>query len=335
MKQLRSVFSGASVASKNLQWYGSSRCFSNKSTKSSSIDISGVYPPIPTPFTSNGQIDYVKLQENFHTWNASDFAGYVVMGSNGEAVSLKEDEKLDLVRNVKKMSKPTSTIIAGLGLPTTEQTIEICNRVAEEKTANAALIVSPSFYKGQMNELVLRKFYEDVADNSKLPIIVYSVPANTNLDLSSSLVTALAQHPNIIGLKDSGGDIAKISEIVYNVPKDFQVLAGSAGFMLPALLMGCVGGICALANVLGDQVCLLYRLFKDNDLKKAVALQQSLISPNYMVTRRFGVPGLKAAMDLKQGLYGGVCRAPLLSLNDVDEKVLVQTFAKCGYPLVR
>ncbi|CAL8078080.1 unnamed protein product [Orchesella dallaii] len=335
MKQLRSMFSGASLASKHFYAFGSSRCFSNTSVNSSFIDISGVYPPIPTAFSSNGKIDYVKLQENFNTWNTFDFAGYVVMGSNGEAVSLKEDEKLDLVRNVKKMSKPTSTIIAGLGLPTTDQTIEICNRVAEEQTAHAALIISPSFYKGQMNDLVLRKFYEDVADKSKLPIILYSVPANTTIDLSTSLVTALSQHPNIIGLKDSGGDITKISEIVYNVPKDFQVLAGSAAFMLPALLMGCVGGICALANVLGDQVCLLYKLFKDNELKKAVALQKTLISPNAMVTRRFGVPGLKAAMDLKQGLHGGRCRAPLLPLNDGDHKSLVEAFEKCGHPLSR
>ncbi|XP_035230641.1 4-hydroxy-tetrahydrodipicolinate synthase-like [Stegodyphus dumicola] len=172
----------------------------------------------------------------------------------------------------------------GIKCSATLRTIELTNKMADNG-ANAALVISPFFYKGRMNDDALYDHYIKVADGSKIPIILYSVPANTNLDLSSSLVAKLAEHPNIIGMKDSGGDITKIAHIVHKTKtKDFQVLAGSASFLYPALCVGCVGGVVALANPLSKQVCELYQYAMDGKHDEACNLQHRLIGPNLCVS---------------------------------------------------
>jgi 4-hydroxy-2-oxoglutarate aldolase len=198
--------------------------------------------------------------------------------------------------------------------------------VGKDQSADAALVITPSFYRGRMTDSALQTHYEAVADASPIPVILYSVPMNTNLDLSVDVILKLAEHKNIIGLKDSSGDIGKISRIVY-ATKDqkFQVLVGSAGVLLPALLMGSVGGICGLANILPNQVCEVYDLFRNNQLEAAISLQQRLVLPNIMVTRKFGVSGLKKVMDMV-GLYGGPTRPPLLPVEPAEVKQLKQVF---------
>lgn len=157
-------------------------------------------------------------------------------------------------------------------------------------------------------------------------MILYSVPGNTGIDLDAEVVIKLAQHPNIIGFKDSGGDVAKLGYIVHQTQGvGFQVLAGSASFLLPALLMGCVGGICALANPLGKPICDLQLLYHKGDLKTAVQLQHRLIAPNTAVTKTYGVPGLKMAMNWF-GYYGGPTRSPLQPLNEAETQKLRQVF---------
>ncbi|KAK3528230.1 hypothetical protein QTP86_027681 [Hemibagrus guttatus] len=170
-----------------------------------------------------------------------------------------------------------------------------------------------------------------VADSSPIPIVLYSVPANTFLDLPVDAVVQLSQHPNIVGIKDSGGDITRISLIVYKTrSQDFQVLAGSAGFLMAAYSVGAVGGVCALANVLGQQVCELAQLCTSGQWDRARDLQYRLIEPNTAVTRKFGIPALKQAMDWF-GYQGGVCRSPLQPLSKVELENLRADFSLNGW----
>uniref|UniRef100_A0A8C7JWN7 4-hydroxy-2-oxoglutarate aldolase, mitochondrial n=1 Tax=Oncorhynchus kisutch TaxID=8019 RepID=A0A8C7JWN7_ONCKI len=183
--------------------------------------------------------------------------------------------------------------------------------------ADLVLVVTPCFYKGMMDSRALVHHFTQVADSS--------------LDLPVDAVVRLAQHPNILGLKDSGGDITRIALIVHKTkPQDFQVLAGSAGFLMAAYSVGCVGGVCALANVLGREVCELEQLCVSGRWEEASALQQRLIEPNTAVTRKFGVPALKQAMEWF-GYHGGTCRSPLQPLSEAESQQLRLDFSTNGW----
>ncbi|XP_029197438.2 4-hydroxy-2-oxoglutarate aldolase, mitochondrial-like [Acropora millepora] len=309
----------------------SRRSFHNTSSlfvsgkESSSIDLSGIFPPIVTPFEDDEEVSYAKLEENFSKWNDIPFKGYVVQGSNGEYPYLRPDEKIDLVRKVRELAPKDKLIIAGSGCEATRDTIEMTKKMAEAG-ADAALVVTPCFYKNQMTVDALEKHFVKVAENSLIPVILYSVPANTGIDLVAQCVNKLSSHPNIVGLKDSGGDISKIGYILHETAaNDFQVLAGSASFLLASYHLGAVGGVCALANVLGREVCHLHEAFKQGKIEEAKLLQHKLILPNIAVTKNGGVPALKKSMEFF-GYYGGPTRSPLLPLKDSSILELKEIF---------
>lgn len=281
------------------------------------LDLSGVYPPICTPFNQDESIAWDKLEKNMKKWNQENLAGYLVEGSNGEYCYLSKEERVDLVRAVKSL-KSDKLLLAGSGCESTGATIEMTSLMAEAG-ADAAVVITPCYFKNKMNSPALEKHFTSVADASPIPVILYSVPANTGIDLGVDVVAGLAKHPNIIGMKDSGGDITKIASVVHSTAgENFQVLAGSASFLLPAFVVGAVGGICALANVLPKQVCELEQLYLHNKLNEAKHLQHKLIAPNSAVTKGLGVPGLKQSLDWF-GFYGGPCRAPLISELTLQE----------------
>lgn len=204
-------------------------------------------------------------------------------------------------------------------------------RAMAQVGADAAVIVTPCYFKAKMNGEALKQHYLKVADNVPIPVVLYSVPANTGIDLPVEIVKELSQHPNIIGMKESGGDIAKIGQMVHLTKgEDFQVLAGSASFLMAALQVGAVGGICALANALPQEVSQLQSLVEKNALKEARELQHRLIAPNAAVTKGLGVPGLKTAMDWL-GYYGGPTRNPLLPLNPEETVKLRRVFQSEGF----
>ncbi|XP_060064537.1 4-hydroxy-2-oxoglutarate aldolase, mitochondrial-like [Ylistrum balloti] len=294
------------------------------------LDVSGIYPPIATPFNEDEKIAYDRLKENLQRWNKIPFRGYVVQGSNGEYAYLTKEERIEMVDQVRKMADPEKLIIAGSGCESTKDTIEMTNKMADAG-AQVALVVTPCYYKGAMNNSALIQHYSKVADNSSIPILLYSVPANTNITIPPAVVMELAQHPNIIGLKDSGGDITSIGLIAYKTKDaDFQILAGSAGFLLSGYVVGCVGGVCALGNVLGQELCDLEELYKANKMEEARQLQHRLIAPNTAVTKQFGIPGLKAAMEM-MGYYGGPTRSPLQPLSADDRETVRQILFSTGF----
>ncbi len=293
-----------------------------------SISVAGVFPPIPTPFQTDGAIDFEHLKSNLERWNREPLAGYVVGGSNGEYVSLTPDERVEIVRQVKGLLPEGKLLIVGSGMESTAGTIELTKRMAQAG-GQVALVVNPNYYKRKLMGAALEKFYRDVADASPIPTMIYNVPANTGVDIPAGTVVALARHPNIIGMKDSGGDVAKIGYIVQETPPEFQVLAGSAGFLLGALAMGAVGGVMALANIAGTRLVQLVDSFKKGDLTGARAIQLPLIAANSAVTSRFGVPGLKAALDLLS-FYGGPVRPPLQPISDDDKTILRGVLSKAS-----
>lgn len=292
------------------------------------LDLSGIYPPIPTPFDSDGKIATLALSENLHGWNQYPLRGYVVLGSNGELVLLSEQERVRVLETARDVIPPDELMIAGTGCQSTEQTVEL-TKSAAAIGADAALVVTPSYYRGLMTKDVLRKHFHAVAEASSIPIIIYNIPSCTGIDLDAETVAALAEHENIIGIKDSGGNIVKMAEIGSLAGPDFQVLAGSASFLLPALSIGAVGGILALANIAPVQCLGIWQHFLDREWEEARQMQMRMIPVNTAVTRRWGVPAVKAALDML-GMYGGPVRPPLLPLGSEEKQQLRNILHRAG-----
>lgn len=291
--------------------------------------LEGIYAPIPTPFI-NDEIAYDKLAENMGFWLDSKISGIVVMGSNGEFIVLSNEEKKQLISKVCELSKGKKPVIAGTGCESTRETIEL-TKYAAEAGAVAALVLSPNYYKKAMTDEIIKSFYLEVADASPIPLILYNMPGNSGINLSAKLVAELAKHPNIIGVKDSGGNIVQIAEIINNTPADFATFAGSASFLFASLALGATGGTLALANVLPNECSEVYELVKAGKYEEAKDLQLRLLDINNAVTARWGVGGLKAALEM-QGIFGGEPRKPLKSISEADRKLLADILAKAKNP---
>jgi 4-hydroxy-2-oxoglutarate aldolase len=280
------------------------------------IDLSGIFPPIPTPFI-NGKIAYKKLESNIEKWSKTGLKGFVVLGSNGEYVYLSEQEKRDVVETVVQSSPADMLIIVGSGCESTLETLRLTEDCAK-MGAHAALVITPFYYGGKMTEAALINHYTVVADGSPIPIVLYSVPKFTHLNLSADIVSLLSKHPNIIGIKESSGDINLLGEFLNNVDEAFHVLVGTAGVLYGALTIGCSGGIVALANVAPENCVKIFELVKKSKHEKAKELQLRMIPVNKTVTSTYGISGLKAAMDMLD-YFGGDPRLPLLPLSEVEK----------------
>ncbi|MGA9532502.1 MAG: dihydrodipicolinate synthase family protein [Anaerolineales bacterium] len=295
---------------------------------SNNPSLHGIFPPIPTPFRSDESIDLDALQANLSAWNELPLSGYVVGGSNGEFVHLDDLERTAVLETARQSIPSDRPLIAGTGTTSTFHTIRL-TEAAAEAGADAALVVSPSYYRSLMSERALIAHYTAVADASPLPIILYNVPANTGLNIPERVVLELAQHDRIVGMKDSGGDLVRMGAILAGAGPGFQVLAGSGGFILPALTIGAVGAVPALGNIAGPQLAELHAEFESGNLEKARSIQLRMIEPNRAVTSQFGVPGLKAALDML-GLVGGWPRRPLLPLNSEEYDQLAAVLRSAG-----
>ena len=271
--------------------------------------VGGILPPLVTPFREDGGLDLPSFEANLEAYGAFDLGGYLVLGSNGEAASLDEDEKLALVRAARK-SAGTRTLLVGTGVESTRGTIALTRRAAD-LGADAALVLTPHYYKAQMTPEALRRHFEAVAEASPVPVLLYSVPAFTGLPFPATLAAALAGHPRIAGMKESSGDIGLLGRIVASVPSTFAVACGSAPVLYPALCLGAVAGILAVACCAPRPATALYRAVAAGDHVGARRLQEALTPLAVAVTAAYGVAGLKAAMNVV-GWKGGAVRAPLV-----------------------
>ncbi len=285
------------------------------------VKIEGIFPPLTTPF-ENDEVSLTKLADNIQKLNSTNLNGYVVLGSNGESCFLTRDEKLSLIKEVKKQASEGKLIIAGTGLDSIKETVTLTNDASEEG-ADAALILTPSFFKGRMNHEALVEYFTKVADEVSIPIIIYNVPKFTNVSIEARTVKELSKHENIIGIKSSSTDIAYLGQILNSVDTDFNVLAGTASILYAGLCLGASGGILAAANILPDVCVKVYEAFKSGNLSEALTRQNKLLAVNKAVTSTFGVAGLKKTMDWL-GYFGGLPRSPLQKLNESEEKKLKQ-----------
>ncbi len=254
-------------------------------------------------------MDLPAFEANLEAYQAFDLAGYLVLGSNGEAATLEEDEKLALVTAARRRASGRRLLV-GSGYESTRTTAAFTRKVAD-LGADAALVVTPHYYKSQMSLDTLRRHYETVADASPIPVWLYTVPAFTGLPCPPALPALLAGHPRLTGMKESSGDLGLLGRILASVPATFEVACGSAPVLYPALCLGAVAGIVAVACCAPRPVTALFRAFDAGDHARARALQAAITPLAVAVTSGHGVAGLKAAIDLA-GLRGGEVRRPLL-----------------------
>ena len=293
------------------------------------MKLSGVLPPIATPF-QDGKLALGKLKENFQKWNKTGLSGYLVLGSNGEAVYLSEKEKIKVIE-VSRESIPKSKIMmVGTGMESTQETIRFTNQAAT-MGADCALVVTPCYFKGSMKPQILYEHFVAVAESSKIGILLYNVPQFTGINMEPELVAKLSDHSNIIGIKDSSGNIGQLSEIVHLSKKGFAIFVGSAPVFFPALCVGAVGGILAVAQV-APQVCVnILNLFRKGKMDDARALQSRLTPLAKAVTTKYGIGGLKMALDMA-AYFGGDPRPPLKRPGKEVEEELKRMFLRLRKP---
>lgn len=271
--------------------------------------IWGLLPPIPTPFDGREQVAYDRLRSNIERWNQYGYSGYVVLGSNGEFVHLTESERWKVIETAREAIPGDMLLIAGASYNATREAIEFARRAASLR-ADALLVGTPHYYRDRITPAVLLEHYRKIADASPIPILLYSVPQFTGIAIAPETVARLAEHPNIVGIKDSGGNLATLAEIIRLVPSDFSVLTGSAALLQAAMALGAKGAVLAVGCIAAKPCLEIMRLARDGDVARAADLQLRLLPVARAVTTQFGISGLKAALDLI-GFYGGPPRAPL------------------------
>jgi len=285
----------------------------------------GVFAALTTPFCDE-KISLEKFRENLLRYNTTGLAGYVVLGSTGEAVFLSDEEGEKMVTEAKSSASADKIVIAGANAESTALAVRQVNRLAE-LGADAALLKPPHYYKSRLDQEVLRDHFLRVADEARIPLIIYNIPQNTGVPVEPPLIIELARHPNIAAIKDSSGLLANLAEVRAAVQKGFSYLIGTGSIFLAGLLLGADGGILALAAVAPELCVRLYSLFRAGELDEAAKLQLALGPLNKALTQTLGVPAIKHALDLI-GAYGGAPRPPLKPLDEAGrsriEKLLLE-----------
>jgi len=300
-------------------------------TKTLSQNLHGILLPAITPFTGTGKIDFNGLRLNLSRWCTTGITGIVFLGSTGERVHLSEREYRQVIEAGRAELSSEFACIVGAGQQSTVGTIDEVS-IAVQAGADAVLVITPHFYRSAITQQTLLNYYTAVADAAKVPVLLYSMPALTGIKIEPETIARLCEHPNIIGVKDSSNDIAGFSETVKMCNREFAVMTGNGTVLLDALKAGATGGILAVGCAVPEICVELFRLFKLGELERVEALQSKLTPFAAAVTTRFGIGGLKAAMELA-GYHGGSVRAPLhapderqreeiaLLLNAVQEKM--------------
>jgi len=275
--------------------------------------LEGIFVALTTPFDGD-EISVDKIRANVEKLNRTDVAGYLVLGSTGESVSLTDEESVKLVEAVVAAAGGGKKVLVGTARESTRATVAFTNRFAGRGIA-AALVRPPSYFKSMLTREALKRHFLAVADRSRLPVLVYNMPQYTGVSLEPRLVLELASHPNIAGLKESSGSLAFLGEVVREAPAAFHYLVGSGSVVYPALEMGACGAVLAVANAAPEMCAEIFRLFKAGEREKARKLQLDLVPLNKALTEVYGIAGLKFAQDLR-GFGGGAVRSPLLPVDE-------------------
>ena len=284
------------------------------------LRLDGVFAPVPTAFDADGNLALDRFQANVAALCDAGLHGIVFLGSNGEYVSLSEAEKLEVIRAGLEALPKGKLGLVGTGCESTRGTIALTEQAAR-LGADAVMVVHPSYYKPLMTKPALLAHYRAVAKASPVPVMLYSVPKFTGFDLPVDVSVALSQEENIIGIKDSAGNVIQLQELLLKSRPGWNVLVGTGSAFLAALSVGVTGGVLALADVAPRECVALFELCRSGRWEEARALQARLLPVNQAVGGTMGIPGVKAAMDML-GWYGGPPRLPLLPLGESDSAAL-------------
>jgi 4-hydroxy-2-oxoglutarate aldolase len=284
------------------------------------MKLQGIFPALTTPFAADGSLALGQLRDNLSRYNRVPLAGYLSVGSTGESVLLTLEEVERVWAATREAAAPGKILIAGTGVDSTAQTIARTRRAAE-LGFDAALVKTPYYFKPQMTAGALEEHFRRVADASPIPILLYSVPQFTGITVTADQVARLAEHPNIVGIKESSGNVALAAEIVHTTPPAFQTLVGSGSALLAGLHVGAVGGVLALACFLPEASAEIWEAFGAKDYARADRLQRSVLAASRKIVSEMGIPGVKYAMDCA-GYFGGAARAPFLPLTAAQRGIV-------------
>ena len=272
-------------------------------------EFDGVFIPVPTPYKGDA-VATDRLKGNLERWNETGLGGYVILGSTGEFPMLSEAERDAVLVAARESIPREKAFIAGTGSNATLITIRQTRRAAE-LGADAAIVITPHYFTKAFSQPAAQvRHYLAVADASPIPVMLYNFPLNTGINLEPDTVARIAEHPNVCGIKDSSGNIPQAAQIIHLTPKSFHVLVGAAAALLPALTIGSAGGILALAVIAAREFVDVHALARQGRWDEAKEIAARMMRADRGVPGRYGIGGLKAALDL-QGFYGGPCRAPL------------------------
>jgi 4-hydroxy-2-oxoglutarate aldolase len=289
------------------------------------LKLHGIFPPITTPFQADGELYKAKVKHNVEKWNLTGLAGYVVCGSTGESVMLTPEEKRQLWEWVAEYAAPEKLLLAGTGCESVRETVALTN-LAAGLGYKAAMVRTPHYYKNLLDNAAAQTlFFRAVADQSKIPIMIYNWPQATGLDIPAEAVIALSEHPNVIAIKESSGNLEKVMRMIRGVRQGFQTLVGSAPTLWPSFMVGAVGAVLAYANAAPYSTVALWEAYRAREFEAAEDWQNRIARAATLVTSRYGVPGLKHAMDLN-GYYGGPCRLPLIPPTPEAKREIEEAF---------
>jgi 4-hydroxy-2-oxoglutarate aldolase len=282
--------------------------------------IHGVLPPMITPFKENGDVDYGGFVSNIQKWNQMRLVGYLVIGSNSETVYLNEEEKLELIKLTAQTAAPGRVVMAGTGLESARETIKLINKSAK-LGAHCALVLTPFYYGGSMDSKALVRYFTEVANHSDIPVLIYNVSKFTNVNIGADAVAELSGHKNIVGMKDSNGDVPQLAAFLRVAAPGFQVMTGTFSAWYPALALGITATISAMANCCPNEIAETQELFEQGKMKESLNLYQRFFPVNAAVTGTYGIPGLKYVSDYL-GYTGGYVRNPLSGCNETQKEQL-------------
>jgi 4-hydroxy-2-oxoglutarate aldolase len=288
------------------------------------LNFRGVFAPICTHFHCNGSIDLDALRENVKRYNRSALLGYVVTGSTGEAVMLSEQEKIQIWETVAETASSDKILIAGTAAQSTVETVSLAKSAAN-CGYHAALVLTPSFFRAQMqNQQLQLSFFDAVADASPIPVILYNFPQMTGIDLDPETLAEATEHKNVAGIKESSAELLKIEALRKVLPVGTPLLVGASAKFDECLTRGADGGILAIANALPNLVCRVLEKFSVGDIA-AAQTEQNKIREAAGTAPKYGIQGLKYAMEVR-GFRGGPCRHPLPLVTENAKAAIRDTF---------
>jgi 4-hydroxy-2-oxoglutarate aldolase len=289
------------------------------------MKLQGIYPPIATPFTHDGELWKAKVIHNVEKWNKTTLSGYVVCGSTGESVMLTPDEKFQMFEWVAEHAGPDKLLACGTGVESVRETVWLTNRAAD-MGYKLAMVRTPHYYKSLLNRNDAQlTYFRSVADRTKIPLMIYNWPQTTGVDISPDAVNGLSEHPNIIAIKESSGNLEKVMQMIRDVKPGFQVLVGSAPTLWPSFMVGAVGAVLAFANAAPYACITIWEAYRTREQEAARDWQNRIARAAALVTTKYGVPGLKYAMDLN-GYYGGPPRLPLVVPSQDAKREIEEAF---------